>query len=126
MAGAQLDPVPFLAAADLVVVPSLNEGMGRVLVEAMALGRPVVATRVGGIPAVVVEGETGSLVPPDDPPALARAVSDLLKNPGLRERMGAAGRQRAEQFSLAVMESRLLDLYRGLCADKGVPWPSAS
>jgi glycosyltransferase involved in cell wall biosynthesis len=126
MAGAQLDPVPFLAAADLVVVPSLNEGMGRVLVEAMALARPVVATRVGGIPAVVVEGETGSLVPPGDPPTLARAVSELLKDHGLRQRMGEAGRRRAEQFSLAVMESRLLDLYRGLCAEKGVPWPSAS
>lgn len=126
MAGAQLDPAPFLAAADLVVAPSLNEGMGRVLVEAMALGRPVVATRVGGIPAVVVEGETGSLVPPDDPPALARAVSELLKDPGLRQRMGEAGRRRAEQFSLAVMESRLVDLYRGLCAEKGLPWPAAS
>lgn len=126
IAGAQFDPTPFLAAADLVVVPSLNEGMGRVLVEAMALGRPVVATRVGGIPAVVVEGETGSLVPPDDPLALAGAVSELLKDPGLRQRMGEAGRRRAERFSLAVMESRLLDLYRGLCAEKGLPWPAAS
>lgn len=56
IAGARLDAAAFLAAADLVVVPSLNEGMGRVLVEAMALGRPVVATRVGGIPAVVADG----------------------------------------------------------------------
>jgi len=126
IAGPQLDVAAYLAAADLVVVPSLNEGMGRVLVEAMALGRPVVATRVGGIPTVVADGETGSLVPPDDPPALARAVSELLKDPGLRQRMGEAGRRRAEQFSLALMESRLLDLYRGLCAEKGVPWPSAS
>ncbi len=124
-AGARLDPAPFLAAADVVVVPSLNEGMGRVLVEAMALGRPVVATRVGGIPAVVADGETGVLVAPDDPLALARTVSDLLKDPGLRQRMGEAGRRRAEQFSLAVMESRLLDLYRELCREKGVPWPSA-
>ncbi len=126
LAGAQFDPAPFLAAADLVVVPSLNEGMGRVLVEAMALGRPVVATRVGGIPAVVADGETGTLVPPDDPPALARAVSDLLGAPALRQRMGEAGRRRAEQFSLAVMESRLLDLYRELCAQKGLPWPADS
>lgn len=126
IAGAQLDPAPFLAAADLVVVPSLNEGMSRVLVEAMALGRPVVATRVGGIPAVVVEGETGRLVPPDDPPALAHAVSELLKDPSLRQRMGEASRRRAERFSLAVMESRLLDLYRGLCAEKGLAWPAAS
>ncbi len=126
IAGAQREGARFLAAADLVVVPSLNEGMGRVLVEAMSLGRPVVATRVGGIPAVVVDGETGRLVAPDDPAALAGAVSDLLKDSGLRERMGEAGRRRAEQFSLAVMESRLLDLYRGLCAEKGLAWPAAS
>ncbi len=126
MVGARLDPVAFLAAADLVVVPSLNEGMGRVLVEAMALGRAVVATRVGGIPAVVIDGETGRLVAPDDPAALAGAVSELLKNPGLGQRMGEAGRRRAEQFSLAVMESRLLDLYRELCAEKGLAWPAAS
>jgi glycosyltransferase involved in cell wall biosynthesis len=123
--GAQPEGAHFLAAADLVVVPSLNEGMGRVLVEAMALGRPVVATRVGGIPAVVVDGETGRLVAPDDPAALARAVNELLKDPGLRQRMGEAGRRRAEQFSLTVMESRLLDLYRGLCAEKGLAWPAA-
>jgi len=86
----------------------------------------VVATRVGGIPAVVVQGETGSLVPPDDPPALARAVSELLKDPGLRQRMGEAGLRRAEQFSLAVMESRLLGLYRELCAQKGLGRPRAS
>ncbi len=122
--GAQLNPAAFLAAADLVVVPSLNEGMGRVLVEAMALGRPVVATRVGGIPAVVADGETGLLVPPGDPPALGRAVSQLLKDPGLSQRMGEAGRRRAEQFSLAVMESRLLNLYRDLCAQKGLRWPT--
>lgn len=124
LAGAQSDPAPFLAAADLVVVPSINEGMGRVLVEAMALGRPVVATRVGGIPAVVADGESGLLVPPDDPPALARAVGELLKDPGLRQRMGEAGRRQAEQFSLAVMESRLLHLYRELCAEKGLRWPA--
>jgi len=124
LAGAQSDPAPFLAAADLVVVPSLNEGMGRVLVEAMALGCPVVATCVGGIPVVVLDGETGRLVAPDDPPALAGAVTELLKDPGVRQRMGEAGRRRAEQFSLAVMESRLLDLYRDLCAEKGLRWPA--
>ena len=126
IAGAQREGAVFLAAADLVVVPSLNEGMGRVLVEAMALGRAVVATRVGGIPAVVVDGETGRLVAPHDPPALARTVNELLKDPGLRQRMGEAGRRRAEQFSLAVMESRLLSLYRELCTQKGLAWPAAS
>ncbi len=126
LAGAQAQAVPFLSAADLLVAPSRNEGLGKALVEAMALGLPVVATRVGGIPTVVADGETGRLVAPNDPPALARAVNELLKDPGLRQRMGDAGRRRAEQFSLAVMESRLLELYRDLCAEKGLAWPAAS
>ncbi len=126
LAGAHGQVAPFLAAADLLVAPSRNEGLGKSLVEAMALGLPVVATRVGGIPAVVADGETGSLVPPDDPPALARAVGALLKDPELRRRAGEAGRRRAEQFSLAAMESRLLGLYGELCARKGLPWPRAS
>lgn len=125
IAGAAIAPAAVVAAADLVVVPSLNEGMGRVVVEAMALGRAVVATRVGGIPAVVVDGESGRLVPPDDPRALAAAVSELLQDPGLRARMGEAGRRRAGEFSLAVMESRLVALYRDLCAGKGLPCPVA-
>ncbi len=117
---------PVLSASDLVVVPSLNEGMGRVLVEAMALGRAVVASAIGGIPAVVVDGETGLLVPPEDPEALAQAVGELLKNPERRARMGEAGRRRAEQFSLPVMEARLLHLYRDLLTGKGLPCPAAS
>ena len=120
LAGAHEEVAPFLAAADLLVAPSRNEGLGKALVEAMALGLPVVATRVGGIPAVVADGQTGSLVPPDDPPALARAVGALLKDPELRRRAGEAGRRRAEQFSLAAMESRLLGLYRELGARKGL------
>lgn len=126
LAGAHEHVAPFLAAADLLVAPSRNEGLGKSLVEAMALGLPVVATRVGGIPAVVADGETGSLVPPDDPAALARAVGALLKDAELRRRAGEAGRRRAEQFSLAAMESRLLGLYRELCARKGLPCPGAS
>lgn len=115
-----------LSAGDLVVVPSLNEGMGRVVVEAMALGRAVVASAVGGIPTVVIDGDTGLLVPPEDPEALARAVAELLKSAGRRALMGEAGRRRAEEFSLPVMEKRLLDLYRDLLAEKGLPCSSAS
>lgn len=126
LAGAHDQVVPFLSAADLLVAPSRNEGLGKTLVEAMALSRPVVATRVGGIPGVVVDGETGRLVPPENPGALAAAVTELLLNPGLRHRMGEAGRRRAEQFSLRVMESRLLDLYRSLFVEKGLPWPARS
>lgn len=124
LVGAHAEVVLFLSAADLLVAPSRNEGLGRALVEAMALGRPVVATRVGGIPAVVIDGETGRLVPPENPDALAGAVIELLGDGGLRHRMGEAGRRRAEQFSLKVMEARLLDLYRALSAEKGLPWPA--
>jgi glycosyltransferase involved in cell wall biosynthesis len=126
LVGVHAQVAPFLAAADLLVAPSRNEGLGKALVEAMALGCPVVATRVGGIPTVVADGETGRLVPPEDPGALAQAVAELLGDPGLRQTMGEAGRRRAEQFSLAVMESRLLSLYRELCTQKGLAWPAAS
>src|SRR5205807_8725782 len=75
------DDIPVcLAALDLFVLPSLNEGMGRALVEAMAMGRPVVATRVGGIPDVVTDGATGLLVPPRDDRALADAILTLLRD----------------------------------------------
>lgn len=115
-----------LSASDLVAVPSLNEGMGRVLVEAMALVLPVVASAVGGIPTVVAGGETGLLVPPGSPEALAQAVIELAKDPERRERMGEAGRRRAEEFSLQVMEGRILDLYRELLTAKGSPCSAVS
>jgi len=94
------DPRPIFEAADVVTLPSRSEGFGRVLIEAACLEKPVVATRVGGIPEVVVDGETGFLVPPDDPAALAEAINRLLDDPGLRAKLGAAARLRAtERFS---------------------------
>lgn len=90
------DPRAVFQDADVVVLPSRwKEGFGRVLVEAACLAKPVVASRVGGIPEVVVDGETGLLVAPDDAHALAGAVIRLLGDPGLRARLGAAARQRA-------------------------------
>ena len=68
------------------------------LLEAMACGKPVVATRIGGVPEVVEEGKTGLLVPPGDSPALAEALLRLLRDPALRTRMGEAGRRRAERL----------------------------
>jgi glycosyltransferase involved in cell wall biosynthesis len=92
-----------LALADVFVLPSESEGFGRVLVEAMAMGRPVVATNVGGIPDIVLDGETGLLVEPADPAALASAVGALLDEPARAARLGAAGRARAEStFSLGA------------------------
>jgi glycosyltransferase involved in cell wall biosynthesis len=96
---------------DVLVLPSLNEGMGRVLVEAMAVGKPVVASRVGGIPDLVLDGETGYLVPPADEKALADGIKMLLDDPGKAWEIGQNGKKRCEQFSIEAMIDKLADLY---------------
>ena len=104
---AQPDLFALYAAADVVVVPSVwAEPLSRVLLEAMRLGRPVVATRVGGTPEAVEDGVTGLLVEKEDPEALAKAVAELLLDPARRARMGAAARERAARF---FDEERLVD-----------------
>ena len=101
--GSRNDVADLMALADVFVLPSESEGFGRVLVEAMAMARAIVATKVGGIPDVIVDGETGLLVEPANPVALAHAVRRLLDDPGCAARLGAAGRQRAEStFSLGA------------------------
>src|SRR5262245_25614198 len=91
------DDVPdVLAVADVFVLPSENEGFGRVVVEAMAMARPVVATAVGGVPEIVRDGETGVLVPVSDPQALGDALRALLDDPARAARLGAAGCARAQ------------------------------
>jgi glycosyltransferase involved in cell wall biosynthesis len=95
-AGWRDDVADVLALADVFVLPSESEGFGRVLVEAMAMARPVVATAVGGVPDIVLASQTGLLVPPADPAALAGAVQALLGDPARAARLGAAGRARAE------------------------------
>jgi glycosyltransferase involved in cell wall biosynthesis len=104
----------YLAAADVCVAPSRNEGMGRVLVEAMALGLPVVGTAVGGIPDVVGPDEGGRLIPAEDPTALAGALIELGHDARLRQKLGEAARARAERFSTTVADARLIDLYADL------------
>jgi glycosyltransferase involved in cell wall biosynthesis len=99
---------------DMLVLPSLNEGMGRVLVEAMAASKPVVASRVGGIPDLVQDGQTGYLVPPADEKALADAILKLLNDREQAELMGQRGKQRCRQFSLEAMIAKLDNLYSGL------------
>ncbi|HEY2294295.1 MAG TPA: glycosyltransferase family 4 protein [Thermoanaerobaculia bacterium] len=92
-----------LRGAAALVVPSIYEGMPLVVLEAMAAGVPVVASAVSGIPEVVVDGETGWLVPPEDPEALARALEEVLTDPGEARRRGEAGRRRvAERYRPAV------------------------
>jgi glycosyltransferase involved in cell wall biosynthesis len=90
--GTVADVRPLLAAMDVFVLPSWAEGMSNALMEAMAAGRPVVATAVGGNTEVVSDGRTGVLVPPGDPAAIARAVGNLLRDPDRAMRLGAAAR----------------------------------
>lgn len=102
-----------LALFDLFVLPSLGEHFGRVLLEAMAMAKAVVATNAGGVPEIVRDGETGVLVPPADPAAMAAAVVSLLQDPVAVARMGAAGRQRvAAEFSLSRHVEAVEALYR--------------
>ena len=110
--GFRPDAPRLIPAFDVVTVPSHIEPLGNATLEAMAAGRPVVGSRVGGIPEMVVDGETGVLVPPQDPSALAAALEPLIGSPDLRERLGHAARERAERaFSLAAHASRLQSLY---------------
>jgi glycosyltransferase involved in cell wall biosynthesis len=99
---------------DIFVLPSLNEGMGRVLVEAMAAGLPIVASRVGGISDLVKDGKNGLLVPPADAPALAKAIFDLLADKKTRNRMGKAGTKMCRPYSAEAMVEQIDDLYREL------------
>jgi len=104
-----------LAALDLLVLPSLWEGLPNIVLEAMAAGLPVVATAVGGTPELVIDGETGLLVPPHDPAALAQAILTLLRDPDLARRLGENGRQRvANQFTIQQMVQQTEALYQQL------------
>ena len=104
---------------NIFVLSSVWEGMSNGLLEAMAAGRPVVATRVGGNPEVVVDGESGLLVPPRDPQAMADAVLRLLREPELARRMGEAASRRVEtEFSLPRMVHRMESLYDEMLAPR--------
>jgi glycogen synthase len=100
----------WLAAADVLVLPSVYEELGSVLLEAMAAGLPVVASAVGGIPDAL--GDAGLLVPPRDPSALAAAVDKVLEDPALAAELGHAGRRRAAAFSWDTLAGRVLEVYR--------------
>jgi len=116
--GPSADVTALLAAADVLAAPSRNEGMGRALVEAMALGVPVIGTDVGGIPSVVGDDEAGRLIPPDDVPALAAALIELGRDASVRAKLAEVARERAETFSTTVAEMKMLDLYASLVGDK--------
>jgi glycosyltransferase involved in cell wall biosynthesis len=113
--GFQPDAPRIAASFDVYVVPSLYEGLGRAVTEAMASGRPVVATAVNGVPDLVEPGATGLLAPPSDPSALADSVEWLLDHPEQAAQMGVLGRERVRQhFSPRVMCEALDELYSEL------------
>lgn len=116
--GARDDVPALLAAADVALLCSHEEGFPNALLESMAAGLPAIATRVGGSAEAVVEGETGLLVPPGNPAALGQAILELAGDPERRAAMGRAGRGRAErEFSLARCIDDYEALYRQLMAD---------
>jgi glycosyltransferase involved in cell wall biosynthesis len=110
--GERADIPELLRAIDLFVLPSIAEGISNTILEAMVSGLPVVATYVGGNSELVVEGETGMLVPSSDPVAMAEAIQSYLKDPEKLARHGQTGRKRAvEHFSIEKMVEGYLSLY---------------
>ena len=112
--GRRSDMAELYAVSTLVALPSLAESFGFAVLEAMSLERPVVAARTGGMPEVMVENETGLIVTPAESAPLADALSRLLQDPELLRRMGAAGRQRAGEFSFERMIRGYEQVYREL------------
>src|SRR5690606_28026392 len=98
----------------MVVMPSHYESFGMVALEAMAMGRPVIASEVGGLAYLVQDGVNGYHVPSRDPEALAERMYELLSNGACREAMGRDARRFAEQFDWAIIARRLVNVYAGL------------
>jgi glycosyltransferase involved in cell wall biosynthesis len=109
------DPSSIYSSLDIVVLPSLQEGLPMTLLEALASGKAVVATKVGEVPSVIHDSTMGILVQPGDLSSLGDAIATLAENPELRYRLGAKGRLRvAESYSADAMGRRYLDIYEGV------------
>ncbi len=114
-AGRQEDVIPYLSSFDLMVMPSITEGLPNALLEAMAMGKPVVASNVGGIPEVIEDKVSGFLAPSKDSQELALAVETLLADKELRLNVGQAGRRRVEKFfSIERVYKQTVSLYKEL------------
>ena len=123
--GEREDVPALLAAADIFVLSSRSEGLPISVLEAMSAQLPVVGSAVGGVPELVLEGETGLLVPSGDAEALADALSSLLSDGELRRRLGEAGRRRVEeQFDLKTFRHAHLELYSRELERRGLPAPA--
>jgi glycosyltransferase involved in cell wall biosynthesis len=109
--GYRQDADALLAAADVVVLSSREEGMGSVLLDALFLGKPIAASRAGGIPEVIEHGVTGLLAPVSDSPALGALIASLLEDRALAARIAAAARWRADDFSIDRLTDRTLAVY---------------
>lgn len=110
----------YYATADFLCAPATGEeSFGIVLVEAMASGKPVVASAIPGFSQVVHSGQEGLLVPPRDPQALAQALLYLLQNPQVGQEMGERGRQRAREYDWRSIAGRVMEIYRGLLGGPG-------
>jgi glycosyltransferase involved in cell wall biosynthesis len=114
LTGFRADALDIVADATVFALGSLNEGLAIALLEALALGLPVVATRVGGVPEAVEDGIEGFLVPPRDPKALADNIVRLLRDEALRTKLGEAGRKRARRFDIARAARHRERVYRTL------------
>ncbi len=113
--GWRKDAVEIIALFDMLAVPSLNEGMGKVLVEGMAFGKPIVASSIGGIIDLVQDGENGILVPPKDSDALEEAILKLIKNKNLAQEMGENGKTKVyPEYDAFVMVGQIEGLYESL------------
>ena len=112
LAGFRTDAIGLTKSFDVFAMSSVTEGLGSAMLDAMACGTPVVATRAGGIPEAIIDNESGLLVPPQDDEALAKGILRLLRDPALRRRLGAGGSTRvATEFSVEKMVRATLDVY---------------
>lgn len=112
LGGFRADAVALMRNFDVFALSSTHEGLCTSLIDAMAASKPAVATAVGGVPEVVVDGETGFLVAPHDPTAMADRIVQLLRDPALRTRMGAAALKRArERFTVERMVEETVAVY---------------
>lgn len=104
----------YVAALDVFIYPSRHEGLGSILLDAMEFGLPIIATNVGGIPEIVEDGLNGFLCEVDDIAAMSEAILELSHDPGLRARIAAVNRKKAEQYSPGQMTVRYVELYQRL------------
>jgi glycosyltransferase involved in cell wall biosynthesis len=113
--GFRNDIPEILSHLDILVLPSLQEPFGKIVIEAMAMKKPVVASKIGGVPEIVEDGKTGLLVPPADSDAICQALEQFIEDREMRERMGLEGRKRVEQmFSLEKHVHQLEQVYEAI------------